>query len=68
MNTLHFKISGMHCEACFKVIALKVKKVGSVTDFTLQENGDAVLTSERAITLDEVRASLQETDYTVSAA
>lgn len=68
MNTLHFKVSGMHCGSCFKVIALKVKKISSVTDFALQENGEAVLTSERAITLDEVRTSLEGTEYTVSAA
>ncbi len=68
MNTLHFKVSGMHCGSCFKVIALKIKKIAGVTDFALQENGEAVLTSERVIVLDEVQASLQGTDYAVSAA
>ena len=68
MNTLHFKVSGMHCGACFKVITLKVKKISSVTDFAPKENGDAVLTSERVITLDEVRASLEGTEYAISAA
>jgi copper chaperone CopZ len=68
MNTLHFKVSGMHCGACLKVITLKAKKIHGVLDFALQENGDAVLTSERAVSLDEVRVSLEGTGYAVSAA
>jgi len=67
MNTLHFKVSGMHCGSCFKVIALKVKKIDGVTDLRLQENGDATLTSEKMITLDEVRSSLDGTEYILSA-
>jgi copper chaperone CopZ len=67
MNTLHFKMTGMHCEACFKVITLKVKAINGVTDFVLAENGDATLTSERAVTLEEVREALQGTEYIVSA-
>lgn len=67
MNTLHFKVSGMHCEACFKVIALKVRKIGGVEDFALQENGEATLVAKRPVGLDEVRSSLQGTDYAVAA-
>lgn len=68
MNTLHFKVSGMHCGSCLKVITLKVKKIHGAIDFMLQENGDAILTSERTITLDEVRSSLKGTEYAISAA
>lgn len=66
MNTL-FHVAGTHCDACAKVIALKLKKIPDVqsVDTSLV---DAMVTidASRPISQEEAQAALEGTSYILS--
>lgn len=66
MYTLNFQVSGLHCEACVKLITLKVKQISGVTDFSVSSDGEAKLTANREVNLNEVQDALKGTGYTVT--
>lgn len=59
------KISGIHCDACLKLIARRVLKIGGMTNVEVDRSGNTTITSERDITTDEVQTALQDTEYKV---
>lgn len=61
-----FKVLGMHCGACQKVIEKKLSKIEGVTGVTAQLSGDVSVLANRSVNIDEVKLALQDTDYTVS--
>lgn len=61
-----FKILGMHCGACQKVIGKKLAKIEGVTGVSASLNGDVSVSAGRVIDIDEVRLALEGTDYQVS--
>lgn len=61
-----FKVLGMHCGACQKVIEKKLSKIEGVTGVTAQLNGDVSVLANRSVNIDEVKLALQGTDYKVS--
>lgn len=60
-----FKISGMHCGACQKVIEKKLMKIEGVKKVNVELSGEAVITANRSINIDEVKLALEGTDYKV---
>ncbi|MFA5933182.1 MAG: heavy metal-associated domain-containing protein [Microgenomates group bacterium] len=61
-----FKISGMHCGACQKVIEKKLMKIEGVEKVSVELSGEAIVTANRSINIDEVELALKGTDYKVS--
>ncbi len=68
MHQLFFSVSGMHCDACIKLITMKVNKIDGVSEFTLMSDGQAKLSASRPITLSDIQAALHGLEYTVTAA
>ncbi len=61
-----FKVSGMHCGACQKVIEKKVSKISGVNGVNITLGGDLSVSANRSISLDEIKLALEGTDYTVT--
>ena len=66
MFTLNLKISGITCDACIRLITLKVKRIEGVSDICITDkNGDATIASTKPITIDMVKESLKHTTYKI---
>lgn len=65
MTRSTFRITGIHCEACVKLIAMKTKKIDGVEAASVTDDGILTLSSAGAIMLSEVVRSLQGTEYAV---
>jgi Cu+-exporting ATPase len=66
MNITKVKISGMTCHACQRVIENKVGKLQGVEKVKVfLNNGDAEITSDRDLSLEEVKQALIGTHYEV---
>lgn len=67
MQTLHVKISGITCDACFKLIKKKLMKLSSVTDVSIKDgSGETTITSGQLVSEADVINALQGTEFTVS--
>lgn len=62
----NIKISGMHCGACQKVIEKKLMKIEGVEKVNVELSGEAAITANRSIKIDEIKLALKGTDYQVS--
>lgn len=66
MNTIKFKLVGLHCEACIKVASLKIKKIEGIKDVLINlATGQAEITAERPVEIKEFEQALAGTDYTI---
>jgi copper chaperone CopZ len=66
MLTQQFIITGMHCQACTKLVSRKLSKIDSVAEVTLDlETGIANLQAPQAIKIESVRQALAGTEYGV---
>ncbi|MHB8903998.1 MAG: heavy-metal-associated domain-containing protein [Patescibacteria group bacterium] len=66
MNTIYFKLSGLTCEACSKLISSRVKKIPGVQEVNVnQVTGDSEVISTGHIDLDLVAKSLEGTPYKI---
>lgn len=64
MNTLHFKVSGLTCEACVKLITNRIKKISGVSNVNINlKTGEAEVMSEGEINLEMIKQSLANTTY-----
>jgi copper chaperone CopZ len=61
-----FKVSGMHCGACQKVIEKKLSKIEGVDGVNVNPEGDLSVLASRSISLNEVKLALEGTEYIVS--
>ena len=66
MSTLNFTVTGMHCDACQKVIALKVKKLSGVSEVSVSPDGDTSVTSTSPISLVDIQKALEGAEYRVT--
>ena len=66
MQTIKFKLQGLHCEACVKISKMNLSEIGGVSEVELDlTSGEGKLTAEREIALSEIEAALKDTDYKV---
>lgn len=66
MNTIYFKLSGLTCEACGKLISSRLKKIPGVQEVNInQATGDSEVISAEHIDLDLVEKSLAGTPYKI---
>lgn len=57
-------INGMHCEACTKLSAKRIKKIEGVIDATVDlETKTARIHAARPIAINEINAVLADSDY-----
>lgn len=66
MNTIYFKLSGLTCEACGKLISSRLKKISGVQEVKVnQTTGDSEVTSTEHIDLAIIEKSLEGTPYKI---
>ena len=59
-----FTIKGMHCEACTKLSAKRIRSLSGVTEATVElASGQATITAERAVSVAEINEVLAGSDY-----
>jgi copper chaperone CopZ len=61
-----FKILGIHCGACQKVIKKKLSKIDGVSRVNVEFNGNVLVSANRSINIDEMKLALEGTEYAVS--
>lgn len=61
-----FKILGMHCQACQKVIEKKLMKINGVSRVIALLSGEVTVAANRLVTINEVKLALEGTEYQVS--
>ncbi|HCE30946.1 hypothetical protein A2778_05660 [Candidatus Daviesbacteria bacterium RIFCSPHIGHO2_01_FULL_40_24] len=61
-----FKVLGMHCQACQKVIEKKLMKIEGVSQVIALLSGEVTVVANRSITSDEVKLALEGTEYQIS--
>lgn len=59
-----FTINGMHCEACTKLSAKRIRSIDGVTDASVElASGVATVMAERPISVGEINEVLAGSDY-----
>lgn len=67
MKTLNFKLQGLHCEACIKLATMKLKKIEGVKEIKITlSDGSGEAKVEEAVTIEQLRAALVGSDYSLS--
>ncbi|HET8670425.1 MAG TPA: heavy metal-associated domain-containing protein [Candidatus Saccharimonadales bacterium] len=65
MDTQTFRINGLHCEACTKLTAKRIKGLPGVADAAVDlHTGKAEVAANREIPLEEINTALSGSDYT----
>ncbi len=63
MNDQTFTINGMHCEACTKLSAKRIRSISGVTEANVElSSGLASIAAVRPITISEINAVLAGSD------
>ncbi len=65
METMHFKIDGVTCEACVKIISRRFQKINGVINVIIHLDGSADITVDRLIDKNEFKNTLVGTHYVV---
>lgn len=64
MSTQTFKITGMHCEACTKLTAKRLKGIPGVDEAVVHlEDGKAEVKASREVSLGEIQTALTGSEY-----
>ena len=62
--TQDFKITGMHCAACTKLTAKRIKHIPGVDDVVVDlDTGKAKVTASREVGLGEIQTALTGSEY-----
>lgn len=65
MKEFTFHVKGMHCDACVKLLKLKIGRIEGVTEFMVESTGQARVVSLRTLTPHDIQFALQGTEYVV---
>lgn len=65
MFDLGIRLSGFKCGACVKLAKSAIGKLSGVKSVEVNISGDAFITSERAIAIEEITNALSDTDFRV---
>lgn len=66
MFTLNFRLGGLTCEACVKLVAKRLQKITGVTNVIIDlTSGKSSVISKTELSLNEIRQSLAETEYII---
>ena len=65
MKTTQFKLSGLSCEACTKIIKKRVGKLPDISEINVDIQGNLEIKADRDLDKKEVITALRDTDYKV---
>lgn len=66
MNIINFKLEGLTCEACVKLVTSRIKKIPGVQNVKIEfASGETEVSSVADIDLDLIRRSLADTTYNI---
>lgn len=64
MKTIKYKIKGLSCIACKKLSEKRISKIVGVKSVDVDiKSGIALISSEKEVSLDDVRVALHDTPY-----
>lgn len=64
MKILQFKISGMHCASCAKIIKMNIEEVSGIGEIEIDvENGAARVNADDSVAPDDVLLKIKEAGY-----
>lgn len=66
MNKINFKLSGLACSACVKLISNRFNKINGVNDININVlSGETVISCDKDISLEVFKKALEETPYSI---
>ncbi|KKR14956.1 MAG: Copper-exporting ATPase [Candidatus Falkowbacteria bacterium GW2011_GWA2_39_24] len=66
MNTTNFKLSGLTCPSCVKLVSNRLKKVSGVQEVNIDlVSGNVMVNSEANLNLEIFKKSLEGTHYLI---
>lgn len=60
-----FKLTGLNCEACIKIITKRLLAIPNVTSAEVKLNGEATITSDKTVNKEDVVNALAGLEYKV---
>lgn len=58
------KLSGLHCQACQKLTSRMISKINGVSAVEVDlDKSTAIVSADRPVTLEEIKKSLEGTNY-----
>lgn len=64
MKTLQFKISGMHCGSCAKIIKMTIEELPGIGEIKINvANGTAQISAEDSVSPEDVLQKIKEAGY-----
>jgi copper chaperone CopZ len=65
MFDLSINLSGFKCGACVKLTKSIIGKINGVKNVEVDISGKTLVTSERAIAIEEIKNALSDTDFRI---
>lgn len=65
MESLEFKVSGINCEACTKLIKMDLENIPTVDQVDVKLSGEVRIQSEDKISIEAAKEALTGTQYKV---
>lgn len=65
MESLNFKVSGINCEACTKIIKMDLEEILSVKEVKVGLDGQVRVDSDKPVTLEEIKKILAGSEYKI---
>ncbi len=65
MENLNFKVSGINCQACTKLIKMDLEELPGVHQVEVNLDGSVTILSKDPIEINEIKKALKETEYKV---
>lgn len=65
MESLNFKVTGINCPACTKIIKMDLEEIEGVKDVDVSLEGDVEVSSEIPISLDQVKNILAGSEFKI---
>ncbi|MBI5421946.1 heavy-metal-associated domain-containing protein [Candidatus Peregrinibacteria bacterium] len=66
MQTSHFNLIGLTCDACVRLIQKRLGKIEGVQSVAVDSTGATTLSAPREISNEEVKTALAGTAYAIS--
>lgn len=66
MHTINFKVSGMTCQSCVKLIEKYLGKVNGIHGIAVDLSGNGAVTADREVSKSELQTALADLSYKIS--
>lgn len=65
MFTYQYKLGGLNCEACIKLVKMDLGGIKGITNIDLDLDGSLEINADREIDKSEVVAALKDSEYKI---